>query len=315
MPCYMPLNARRSVVHTGKNGKYRVQVLKKTDPPGGLLLPCGQCIGCRFDYSRMWAARCIHEASLWPENSFVTLTYRDSALPYDGSLVKKHFQDFMKRLRESLAWRDENDKKHYRTLRYYMCGEYGEKLSRPHYHALLFNYWPADCQLWKISNGSALYTSDSLESLWGHGICAIGEVTHESAGYCARYASKKITGRKAYDYYQRETDDGTRVWLQPEYAEQSRRPGIGGDWYDRFKGDIFPDDFVVIENGKYKTPRYYSDKYEIENPEEFERIKARRIANAEKHADNNTPERLDVRRRLQEHRANLLTRQMEKTSE
>jgi hypothetical protein len=30
----------------------------------GLKIPCGQCIGCRLEYSRQWAMRCHHEASL-----------------------------------------------------------------------------------------------------------------------------------------------------------------------------------------------------------------------------------------------------------
>ena len=61
-------------------------------------------------------------------NSFVTLTYDDDHLPEYNSLNYKHFQDFMKRLRKS-----------HNGVRFYMCGEYGEDFSRPHYHALLFN--------------------------------------------------------------------------------------------------------------------------------------------------------------------------------
>lgn len=63
-------------------------------------LPCGQCLGCRLDYSREWAVRCTHESLLHKENSFITLTYDDEHLPEDGGLVKKHWQDFCKRLRK-----------------------------------------------------------------------------------------------------------------------------------------------------------------------------------------------------------------------
>ena len=78
--------------------------------------------------SRYLAVRCMHEASMHMFNSFVTLTYDDNHLPEYNSLNYKHFQDFMKRLRKS------NN-----GVRFYMCGEYGEDFSRPHYHALLFN--------------------------------------------------------------------------------------------------------------------------------------------------------------------------------
>ena len=70
----------------------------------------------------------MHEASMHMFNSFVTLTYDDDHLPEYNSLNYKHFQDFMKRLRKS-----------HNRVRFYMCGEYGEDFSRPHYHALLFN--------------------------------------------------------------------------------------------------------------------------------------------------------------------------------
>ena len=38
-------------------------------------LPCGSCVSCRLAYSRSWAIRCMHEASLHDRNCFLTLTY------------------------------------------------------------------------------------------------------------------------------------------------------------------------------------------------------------------------------------------------
>lgn len=67
-----------------------------------LKLPCGQCIGCRLERSRQWAMRIIHEASMYDNNCFITLTYSPENLPPDGGLRKKHFQLFMKRLRKKL---------------------------------------------------------------------------------------------------------------------------------------------------------------------------------------------------------------------
>ena len=73
--------------------------------------------GCRLERSRQWAVCCMHEASLYDFNSFVTLTYNDENLPEFNSLDYRHFQLFMKRLRKEFAPTN---------IRFYMCGEYGE---------------------------------------------------------------------------------------------------------------------------------------------------------------------------------------------
>ena len=44
-------------------------------------ISCGQCIGCRLDYSRTWADRCLLEAQDWEHNAFITLTYDPEHLP------------------------------------------------------------------------------------------------------------------------------------------------------------------------------------------------------------------------------------------
>jgi hypothetical protein len=101
----------------------------------GFKIPCRQCTGCRSEYSRQWAMRILHEASLNLHNSFITLTYNNAHLPgtqpddngnYDaeGTLKLADFQKFMKRLRKKYS-----NKK----IRFYHCGEYGEKQGRPHY--------------------------------------------------------------------------------------------------------------------------------------------------------------------------------------
>uniref|UniRef100_UPI0040482461 rolling circle replication-associated protein n=1 Tax=Shewanella sp. TaxID=50422 RepID=UPI0040482461 len=151
-------------------------------------LPCGQCVGCRLEHSRQWAIRCVHEAQLHQDNCFITLTYNDDYLPENGTLVKRDFQLFMKRLR----------KKYPHAVRYYQCGEYGSKTHRPHYHACLFGHDFKDKTLWqKGSDGTPLYISSSLQDLWssdGHsiGFSTIGTVTFQSAAYVARYIMKKI---------------------------------------------------------------------------------------------------------------------------
>lgn len=98
MACYSPLSGYRSRT-PGKNGGFGIVFNRSLSNGQCVEVSCGQCIGCRLELSRMWAVRCVHEASLYDENCFITLTYRPEDLPLDGSLNKVHFQKFMKRLR------------------------------------------------------------------------------------------------------------------------------------------------------------------------------------------------------------------------
>lgn len=84
---------------------------------------CGHCLACKIQRSREWSFRLSVEASYWKDASFLTLTYNDENLPPDGSLVKADLQKFFKRLRKDLA----------NPIKYYACGEYGDRFKRPHY--------------------------------------------------------------------------------------------------------------------------------------------------------------------------------------
>lgn len=101
MPCYSPLVGYRSKELTAKNKRKIVFNVKYAMDDSEVTIPCGQCIGCRFEKSRQWALRCVHEASLHEENCFITLTYNPEHLPKSNSLDKSHFQKFMKRLRKN----------------------------------------------------------------------------------------------------------------------------------------------------------------------------------------------------------------------
>jgi len=82
------------------DGSVKFVSRNKAGVDGTLELPCGQCIGCRLERSRQWAMRCLHESSLYDQNSFITLTYDESTIPPGGSLWYPDFQKFMKRLRK-----------------------------------------------------------------------------------------------------------------------------------------------------------------------------------------------------------------------
>lgn len=285
---------------------------------------CGQCLGCRLDYSRMWAMRIVHESTLHEYtggNCFVTLTYRDLAdctfeqaergmhVPKDWSLNKRHMQLFFKRLRKEFP---ENE------IRYFYAGEYGRKCKhgidlsrvkcplcncgRPHYHACLFNCSFLDLEPYASDGGITRYTSPALERIWGYGFVDVGELNYNTANYTAKYMLKKVRGVTSDDHYMHFDLDGEITWILPEYTAMSRgnaghkgkRCGIGAGWFDKYRDDVFPSDEVPVPGkGVVKgVPRYYSDILKEEDPAAYEEIKRLRRAFMEAHQEDYTYDRL-----------------------
>lgn len=300
MPCYSPLLGYVSRINGGLT-------FRRDDSNGNkMTVSCGGCLGCRLDRSKDWAARIVHEASMYEENCFITLTYDPEYLPWRGHLVKEHFQKFMKRLRKRFAPR---------KIRYYHCGEYGDQLDRPHYHACLFNLdFSFDQKLFSDDRGLSLYTSETLQKLWPYGFSTVGALTYESAAYCARYVLKKVTGNQAHDHYSRvDLSTGEVYQLEPEYTTMSRRPGIGKGWYEKYKEDLFPSDEVPVPGrGVFKkVPRYYEKQLGAESEIELENIKHRRRVFADAHGSDYTPERLMSRYKVKKHQMTMLKRGIE----
>ena len=90
-------------------------------------------------------------------------------------------------------------------------------------------------------------------------------------------------------------ETGVVFYREPEYNDMSRGTGIGKGWLDKFTSDVYPRDYVVVNGVKARPPRFYDNKFEIIDPDLFEKLKRKRVRNARKHADNNTPDRLRVR--------------------
>jgi len=301
MPCYSPLQGYKSRV--GSNGRLGFAFSPKEgfrDLPASV--PCGRCVGCLLERSRQWALRCVHEASLHDQNCFVTLTYDDAHLPADSGLDKSHFQDFIRSLRKRTDV----------PIRYYHCGEYGDRTRRPHYHACIFGFDFQDKVLFSEKGGNRLFTSDFLSRVWTRGHSSVGEVTFESAAYVARYVMKKVFGTDSTEHYTR-VDPATGEWFEvsPEYTTMSRRPGIGKPWLDKFKTDVYPSDFVVVRGVKMRPPRYYDRLFSQEFPFELAALKLQREKNAAPFLSDRTPERLIVREQVQRARLSNLKRGLE----
>lgn len=250
-------------------------------------LPCNRCIGCKVQRSQEWALRCLHESQQHEANCFLTLTIADehlAAAAPNGSLSKRIHQLFVKRLRATIGQR----------ISYYMCGEYGEKLLRPHYHYLIFGYDFPNKVFHKTSrSGEKLYTSPTLNSLWEYGHAWIGQVTYESCAYVASYVMKKLNGDLALEHYRRQDEAGNDYWLEPEFNEMSRRPAIAHEWWTKFHPDITTSDQVVKSNGGLmKPPRYYDKLLKLMDPVQYEVMKLNREQRAKELTTDNTPSRL-----------------------
>lgn len=269
----------------GKQLKYEDLMFRKDI----MLIPCGQCIGCRIRQREDWTTRIELEARNYPKDQvwFITLTYDDEHVPgmitKTGELVRPaqyvwkpgektpesvqilmytDIQKFLKRLRK--AYRGK--------LRYFVAGEYGEQTARPHYHMILYGWQPFDLKDLYKTRKNGYYTSDWLSKIWKKGNIQIAQAVPETYRYVAGYVTKKmyeIDGKKANVYY----DLG-----QPKpFACMSLKPGLGDEYYKKHKKEIWQQGYIQCTNGKHaQIPRYYEKQMEAENPERLWKIKQKR---------------------------------------
>lgn len=259
MACYHP--SAVSVERKLRGGRRR---------PDTVIVPCGSCLGCRQDQARGWAVRLMHEAEMQPGAFFATLTY--SEVPDNGSLRPDDLTRFIKRLRKRF------DSK----IRYFACGEYGEKAGRPHYHSVFLGPTFLDRDFWTVRNGSPVWRSEILESTWGLGHCELTGLNFAAARYVASYVRKKVKKRYQPDAYTRvDSETGEVHDVVPEFARMSRRPGIGSSWIEKNWRDVYPRDYVVLEGRQMKPPRYYDKRMEVLAPEVMEEVRYKRWLESE----------------------------------
>lgn len=159
----------RSVVEFG----FRLKMLC-TNPSNiefGKRVRCGRCTACRINRGQEWATRIMHEFDYVRKGAFLTLTYDDLYLPNNGSLVKAHLQQFIKKLRN------------YNKFKYYGVGEYGDMFERPHYHIIIIGGY------------------EKYKDCWNYGFKYEGSVTWDSINYVTAYIQKKLYGNMAKERY------------------------------------------------------------------------------------------------------------------
>lgn len=190
---------------------------------------------------------------------FITLTYSEKNLPENGSLSSRDLQLFFKRLRKKL---------HPHKIRYFACGEYGERFKRPHYHAIIFGL-ENSCLTWQL-----------ISDVWNKGIIDVGSVTKDSISYVAGYVSKKINN-----------EDREKVkagLISREFCRMSLKPAIGASALDEFaKIALCQGGFDVIQTLKIgekvlPVPKYIRKKLRSRffSDEYIEKLKEAGIQNA-----------------------------------
>jgi hypothetical protein len=293
--CYFPSKAYRTPHGSDRGLTFNASQALNPDNP--ISLPCGRCNGCRQDLSDEWAIRCKHEQQMHEANGFITLTYADDKLPADYSVDRRPLQLFLKRLRKSLAGQ----------IKFFAGAEYGPLDRRPHYHVIIFGWdFHADRKYFKTTDdGEKLYTSTQLSDAWqNQGFCTVGSVTFNSIKYCTGYIfDKEYNADKQTNHYTyTHPVTGDVVRQQPEFSAKSQ--GLGSTWFDKYKADCFPSDFLVVDNKQVAVPRYYRLKLN-EQEEHARKLRAafhplKPDKNLRKKASkaNSTPERLKVRKTI-----------------
>lgn len=213
---------------------------------------CGKCLECLQQKSIEWAFRILDECSQYENNAFITLTYNDDNLFYENdiaryagvaSVSRREVQLFLKRLRKVLSPL---------KVRFFACGEYGRKFGRPHYHLIIFNWFPEDAVYFKVEDKEKLYRSSLLEGVWTKGFSSVGRVSYKTALYCAKYMNKFQSDR-----YKREIKsdyDREVVLPAPAFIQMSNRPGIG---YNAVYHCDLNTDRIYRDGKSTKIPRYY----------------------------------------------------------
>lgn len=226
--------------------------IKKAYSKENITIPCGNCFECCQEYSKEWSFRIMNECSLYTDNCFITLTYKNN--PID--LQPRDLQLFIKRLRKKISPK---------KIRYFACGEYGSKKGRPHYHLIIFGWRPNDLVEFFEDKGSIIYKSKMVEDIWQNGFISVGDVSQESAKYCAKYMQKMLQKSSSFKV--------------PPFVRMSLKPGIGTNWFLNNLKCLNTD--KIYSNGFYiKIPRYYLKKAEeygfsIQKLKELRKLKAK----------------------------------------
>lgn len=207
-----------------------------------LIVPCGKCVGCIRRRQNDWIVRLTEEQKVSFRTFFFTLTYDEDSIPKDidtgtNVLYPRDIQLFMKRLRKQL---DVLGIK----VRYFICGEYGPKTKRPHYHGLFF--FKQDIMLCDLRR--------YMDFAWNLGWISLSKVTEARIAYCAKYMT--FSSRLSGVYKLHKPFVRTSIRLGYDYIPRM-------SFYHKNLLDNFDNNglyYVTKQGYKLALPRYYQDR-------------------------------------------------------
>lgn len=212
--------------------------IKNNDPNihySHIQVPCGKCHICKNRRIDDWVFRITKESERYSDRYFLTLTYAEPPVTSDGepTLVKPHVQKWIKRLRKNSPDGE---------LKYYVAGEYGGELCRPHYHAILLSNGITDTDIidsWQDRQ-------ESHNSRTGH--VFFGSVEPSSIAYTVGYT--KTT---------KELDNPD---IQSEFGLMSKGMGMSYLTPQMVKYHQSTQHLFITKKGgqKQALPRYLKDK-------------------------------------------------------
>lgn len=196
----------------------------------------------------MWTIRCLYELDNWDSASFITLTYDNEHLPEDFSLHPEHLTQFWKNVRQAIPGR---------KIKYYACGEYGEKVDslrpwikhgRPHMHAIVYgldSYNDDDRDLvYRCWSKCEQFMFDKNRKQNG-----MLPVCREDIAYTCGYVQKKLNGELGSEIY------GDR---KAPFSRVSH--GIGLDFALKNQERLINNGFTYLNGKKIAVPRYFREK-------------------------------------------------------
>lgn len=216
-------------------------------------LPCGHCFSCRQARAFEILVRAVAESRCYDFSSFVTLTCDDehyNSVFRFGKLCRRPYQLFLKRLRKRIG-----------SFRYILCGEYGARTGRAHYHLIIFGRKFVDSF---VNDDYTFCASRVISECWPYGHITVDDVCSERLAYVCGYQIKIDPSKDDEDF--------------PQFVVWSRRPGLGSKWFELYWRDMVNNGFSFNLNGKDVNinGRYFLSRLKLISPTDFDIIKAKR---------------------------------------
>lgn len=238
----------------------------------GQVVPCGACSACMGRRINDWFTRLHYEAIESNFVAFCTLTYDDKNLPKGQNSVVLNFKDtqkYFKRVRKRFKGV---------KFKYFLCGEYGEKRHRPHYHFILF----AD------KNVIVEHVLDE----WGLGLTHWGNASIDTLYYVLKDMMKSQNFKKRYEvqpaircsqglgdsyiHYQ-------KTWHNGDQLERTKvyRSGSMVHMPRRYREKIFSKSIRELQNLKFQNEINFEEQTERDVRVYYQGVQ-QRLANAMK---------------------------------